>query len=99
MAFVVIWEYEVRAGCEEAFAAMYGAQGEWVALFRDYEGYLGTELLRDPAGSRFATIDRWRSRSAYEAFLAAAKPRYAQIDARGDALTAGERCLGRFETV
>ena len=104
MAFVVIWEYEVRAGCEAAFAALYGADGDWVALFREYEGYLGTELLRatatpdsDPA-SRFATIDRWVSQAAYDAFLSAEKPRYAQIDASGDALTVAERCIGRFET-
>jgi hypothetical protein len=43
------------------------------------------------------SIDRWLSAGAYTDFLTAAKPRYAQIDARGDALTLTERCLGRFE--
>ena len=32
---VVVWEYEVRAGAEAAFEALYGADGAWVALFRD----------------------------------------------------------------
>ncbi|GAB3347614.1 antibiotic biosynthesis monooxygenase family protein [Lysobacter tyrosinilyticus] len=97
--FVAIWEYEARAGCEAAFEALYGSDGEWVALFREYDGYVGTELLRDVGHSnRFVTIDRWSSADAYAAFLTAAKPRYAQIDARGDALTLSERCLGRFTT-
>ena len=95
---VVIWEYEVRAGCENDFAALYGVDGEWAALFREFDGYLGTELLHDCAQpKRYATIDRWSSQSAYDAFLAVAQPRYAQIDGRGDALTSAERCLGRFE--
>ncbi|GAB3105090.1 antibiotic biosynthesis monooxygenase family protein [Lysobacter terrae] len=95
--FVVIWEYEVRAGCEAAFTALYGGDGDWVALFRDYGGYVGTELLRDlDAPERFVTIDRWTSQAAYAAFLTAAQPRYAQIDARGDALTAAERRIGAY---
>lgn len=106
--FVVIWEYHVRAGCEAAFAALYGAGGDWVALFREFDGYIGTELLRDAAdplahervkqdsATRFVTIDRWASQAAYDAFLTASEPRYAHIDARGDALTSAEHCLGRF---
>ncbi len=95
--FAAIWEYEVRAGCEAQFLALYGGDGAWVALFRGHEGYIGTELLRDAGnGSRFVTIDRWESEAAYEAFLAAAKPAYARIDAQGDALTAQERAVGRF---
>ena len=108
--YVVIWEYDVRDGCDAAFAALYGDQGEWVALFREFEGYIGTELLRDarqpparetaahgpPQAFRFVTIDRWVSPAAYDAFLTAAKSRYAHIDARGDALASAERCIGRF---
>ncbi|MFC5570125.1 antibiotic biosynthesis monooxygenase family protein [Lysobacter yangpyeongensis] len=95
--FVVVWEYEVRPGSEAAFSALYGADGDWVALFREHAGYLGTELLRDAgADNRFVTIDRWRSQAAYEAFLATAKARYAQIDARGDALTTAERRIGWY---
>ena len=97
--FVAIWEYEVRAGCEAAFAALYGRDGEWVALFREHDGYVGTELLRDlDQASRFVTIDRWTTAESYSAFLTAAKPRYAQIDARGDALTIDERRIGTYTT-
>jgi heme-degrading monooxygenase HmoA len=96
--FVVIWEYEVHAESEAGFLALYGDKGAWVALFGEYPGYVGTELLRDASQpQRFVTIDRWTSPAAYDAFLAAAKPRYTDIDALGDALTVDERCVGRFE--
>jgi len=97
--FAVIWEYEVREGCEVAFEALYGGDGEWIALFREYGGYVGTELLRD-AGQprRFVTIDRWSSADAYTAFLTTAKLRYEQIDARGNALTVAERHIGAYTT-
>jgi heme-degrading monooxygenase HmoA len=94
--FAVIWEYEVHAGREGDFTALYGGEGAWVALFREYAGYLGTELLRDSETGRFITIDRWTSPASYDAFLAAAQPRYADIDALGDALTSAERRIGRF---
>ncbi|MBC7989653.1 MAG: antibiotic biosynthesis monooxygenase [Luteimonas sp.] len=101
---IVAWEYEVRAGAEAAFEALYGADGAWVALFRTHPGYIGTELLRDAlevaAGRhRYLTIDRWRSAADYDAFLASDRTRYAEIDARGDALTASERRVGRYETL
>ena len=96
--FVVIWEYEVHAGREAGFVSLYGDKGAWVALFRECPAYIGTELLRDASQPRrFVTIDRWTSQAAYDAFLAAAKARYADIDALGEALTSDERCIGRFE--
>lgn len=95
--FAVIWEYEVRSGAQAAFEALYGSDGDWVALFRQYPGYLGTELLRE-GESRWLTIDRWTSSAAYEAFQAEAQPHYARIDEAGDALTVSERRIGSFTT-
>lgn len=95
--YTIIWEYEVRAGAAAAFERLYGADGGWAALFRGYPGYLGTELLRDAqAPRRYLTLDRWRSQAEHEACLAAARERYAALDAEGDALTLREQCLGRF---
>jgi heme-degrading monooxygenase HmoA len=95
--FVVIWEYEVRAGADAAFEALYGPDGAWVGLFRNHEGYLGTELLRG-TDRRYLSIDRWASAAAYDAFFAAAQPDYAAIDERGDALTLSERRVGVYTT-
>lgn len=94
--FAVIWEYTIRPGSAKAFEDLYGPNGEWVALFGQYPGYLGTELLRDEQSDRYLTIDRWQDQAAYDAFLAAAEPRYAQIDALGDGLTLDERRIGRY---
>lgn len=95
--FAVLWQYQLRPGAHAAFEALYGPDGDWVALFREHAGYLGTELLRDEASGDYLTIDRWASQADYDAFLAAEKPRYAQIDARGDALTLSERRIGRYQ--
>ena len=94
--FVVIWEYAVRPGSESAFEALYGPQGAWVALFRGYSGYLDTELMRSRETGAYLTLDRWRSEADYDAFQQSAAPRYAEIDALGDALTLEERRVGRY---
>ena len=94
--FAVLWQYQVRPGREAEFEALYGPDGGWVALFGEYAGYLGTELLRGEADGEYLSIDRWASQADYDACLAAAKPRYAQIDARGDALTLSEHRVGRY---
>lgn len=96
---LVIWQYEVRAGMEAAFEQLYGADGEWVALFREYEGFIATELLRGDRPGVYLSIDRWQSEPHYDAFLAIARERYAGIDARGDALTLDERRIGRYTSL
>ena len=97
MMHLAIWEYEVRAGAETAFEKLYGPEGGWAALFRQYPGYLGTELLKNPATGRYLTIDRWRSAADYDAFLAVAATSYAELDAQGDALTQDEHRIGRYD--
>jgi len=94
---VVAWSYRVRAGCEPAFEALYGSDGGWARLFAQSPAYLGTRLLRDmddPAG--YLTLDRWRSRDDYEAFLAQRRADYAALDRQGDALTENETRIGAF---
>lgn len=96
--FTVIWEYEIHPGAEAAFEALYGPGGEWVALFRAFPGYLGTELLRDERPHRYLTLDRWETAADYAYFQDTAAPRYVQIDTLGDALTLDERLIGRYNT-
>ncbi|MFL6591762.1 MAG: antibiotic biosynthesis monooxygenase family protein [Luteimonas sp.] len=95
---VVVWGYRVVRGCEADFEALYAADGDWSRLFERSPAYLGTQLLRDVAeASRFVTIDRWRSREDYDAFLESVRSDYATLDARGDALTAEETRLAAFD--
>src|SRR5215470_4654741 len=97
--FVVLWEFEVKPGREERFERVYGADGEWVRLFRSDANYQGTRLLRDASRDGiYLTIDTWRSREAYERFREAAAERYAAIDAECQGLTKSERHIGSFES-
>ncbi len=93
MTFVRIWAYRAAEGAEAGFAAAYGTEGDWVGLFRRGSGYLGTELLRAPDG-RWLTIDRWRSRADWDAFLAKHRAEYDATDRACAALTAEEWDLG-----
>jgi heme-degrading monooxygenase HmoA len=96
--FVVLWEFEVKPGREERFERVYGADGEWVRLFRGDPNYQGTRLLRDASRDGiYLTIDTWRSREAYERFRETAAERYAAIDAECEGLTVSERDIGSFE--
>jgi len=91
----VVWRYRVAAGREAEFEALYGADGDWVRLFRRSDDYLGTDLYRDATrGDVYLSIDRWSARAAYDAFLQATREDYATLDARGDALTVEETRLG-----
>ena len=95
---VIVWSYRVAPGCEAEFQALYAADGDWSRLFARSPSYLGTQLLRDAAEtSRFVTIDRWRSREDYEAFLESDRSDYAMLDARGDALTVEETRIGALD--
>ena len=92
---VIIWEYQVQPGRESDFETAYGPEGPWVKLFRQSDGYQGTELL---SGSvRYATIDRWESAAHYSGFLDSHVAEYRRIDAECDLLTIQERLVGSYE--
>ena len=95
--YAYIWEYTIDAGREAEFVAAYGADGEWVRLFRRYPGFLRTELLRDrEEPSRFVTIDHWERREAWESFRAQAADEFEALDRRCESFTKSERQLGTF---
>jgi len=96
--YVILWEYECRPGSEAAFESAYGPSGVWVEFFRQGEGYLGTELLRDSSG-HYATIDRWVSATQHAAFRTLHAEEYRAIDAQCEQLTTVERHIGSYETV
>ena len=92
---VVIWEYTVRPDARQRFESLYGAHGQWVALFRAHAGFIDTQLLLGGDG-RYVTIDRWENAQAYGRFQESARAEYARIDVLGDALTVSERCIGAY---
>ena len=95
-AHVLVWEFAPAAGREADFERAYGPDGDWARFFRRDPDYLGTELLRSAAG-RYLTIDRWRSRAAFEAFKEREAGEYAALDRRMEALTSHETSLGSFD--
>jgi heme-degrading monooxygenase HmoA len=95
---VRVWRYHVAEPQRAEFERRYGADGDWARLFRLADGYLGTQLLRDPlAPGVYLTLDRWRSAADFHAFLAHFGARYAALDQASDALTSEETDLGQYE--
>lgn len=90
-----IWKFQVKRDARAAFERIYGPHGDWAQLFRQCNGYAGTELLRvDDEDAVYLTIDRWQSGSDYHAAKAALADDYAALDRSCTALTSGETWLG-----
>lgn len=95
----ILWAYRVRPDRIADFERAYGPAGPWAGLFREQDGYKGTELFRAVEnGARYLTIDRWTSREAYERFRREASDRYAGIDRSCGELTEREEHVGDIET-
>ena len=95
--FVVIWEFIVKPEHRAAFDGAYRPDGDWARLFRRCDGYVATELLRDPEQpQRYLTIDRWRLPEDYVAGMALIAADYQALDARCAGWTVSERRLGDF---
>ena len=98
--FLVLWEFEVKPGCEERFERVYGPGGDWDSLFRRDVNHAGTHLFRDVAKPRvYLTADYWLSRKSYEEFLQAQGAEYKDLDAASEELTANEQHIGSYEQV
>ena len=94
----IAWSYRVLPGCEPAFEALYATDGAWARLFARSPAYLGTRLLRDVDDAAcYTTLDHWRSRTDYDAFLRDHRDAYAALDREGDALTCEETRIGVIE--
>jgi heme-degrading monooxygenase HmoA len=71
----LVFSYEVRD--TEAFEQAYGPDGEWAQFFRQGNGFIGTELLRDvESPGRYLVIDRWESAEVYNSFTVAHRDEY-----------------------
>ncbi len=95
--FVILWEYEVKPGCEEWFVTVYGPGGDWVRLFQTDSHYRETRLLRDVSRPRcYFTLDYWDSEQSFEQFKTAQAAEYAALDRATEGLTISERRLAAF---
>jgi hypothetical protein len=95
--FVILWEYEVKLGCEESFERAHGSQGSWVQLFRRDPAYISTQLLRDPLRCSFYhTLDCWNTDQAFDNFKLSYRVDYESLDLATQSLTVQERLIGSF---
>lgn len=93
------WEYKVQPDKAAAFEAFYGARGKWAQLFQCADGYIKTELLRDPDDpTRYRTGDYWQSRDAFLTFLRDYSEQYDALGAKCTGLAAEQSNLGMFLT-
>jgi heme-degrading monooxygenase HmoA len=96
----VVWEFHVQPGEEKQFEKDYGPNGAWAELFKQAEGYLGTELNRDLKNPRrYLTLDLWESRETYERFREEHRAEYQGLDVRCEAMTETEKEIGAFERI
>ncbi|HVJ09029.1 MAG TPA: antibiotic biosynthesis monooxygenase family protein [Acidisarcina sp.] len=95
--YVVVWEFEVKAGWEAEFVAVYGADGDWARLFRREKGFLRVELARSVmAQNRFFTFDYWVSAAAFLEFCSKHGAAYEALDEKWAGITERERRIGAF---
>jgi heme-degrading monooxygenase HmoA len=96
--YAYLWEFQVAADHQAEFERHYGADGTWVALFRQHPGFLGTSLLQDRGDpQRYVTIDRWRSKEAFRDFRAQFASQYEALDEKCAGLTIKESSLGQLD--
>ncbi len=94
---MVVWEYEVKTGCESNFMAAYGPDGLWASLFSRSMDFLGVELVRSVQHpSRFFTFDHWASATGFRDFCMAHAAAYEELDTKLAGWTEWERRIGAF---
>ena len=94
----LVWRYEVLEEARAAFEATYAPTGAWAQLFARGDGYRGTELFRAEDGS-YLTLDIWRSRADFDAFLEAHRADYDALDRSTESWTAAEHRIGEYEVM
>ncbi len=96
--FLVLWEFDVKPGCDERFESVYGPNGDWAQLFRRDAAYQRTLLLRDPSRAcTYVTCDFWETRESYNSFRRTHSKDYIALDKSCEDLTIAEREIGKFE--
>jgi heme-degrading monooxygenase HmoA len=98
--YIYAWEFTAAPDKLEEFKRVYGAEGDWVKLFRRASGYIRSELIQDQANpARFVTVDYWESEDAWRAFRDKFLHEYENLDVVCEQVTIREREIGRFKPV
>lgn len=66
----VVFQFEVKRGCQDEFEQFHGADGEWTALSRRSRSFIGSSFLREVAAEpRYLLIEYWSEMLVYERHL------------------------------
>ena len=96
----IMWQFEVKAGCEAEFEELYGVEGEWTALNRHTRSYLGTSFLHDQnRSSRYIVIEYWSEMLVYEQHRVFRSDGIALLEERRRVLVDSVEPLGIFTTL
>ncbi len=89
--WIVVWTYRVAPENRSEFEVAYGPDGDWVQLFSEGYGFVGTELFTSgDGGGHYLTIDRWESQAVWEAFMRRHGSAYEALDTGLEHLVASE---------
>ncbi|HEY7292978.1 MAG TPA: antibiotic biosynthesis monooxygenase [Vicinamibacterales bacterium] len=93
----IVWQFEVKAGQEEAFEEFYGVDGDWTTVNRHSRSYLGSSFLRDQnRPSRYLVVEYWSEMVVYEQHKQFRREDREALDARRDELISSTEPLGVF---
>jgi heme-degrading monooxygenase HmoA len=93
----IMWQFDVKDGCEDEFEQFYGASGEWTAVNRNSRSYLGSSFLRDQnRASRYIVIEYWSEMLVYEQHRGYRTDTIANLEETRAALVESVEPLGIF---
>lgn len=92
-----VWQFQVKAGQQEAFERFYGIDGEWSSLSRRSRSFLGTSFLRDQVQTtRYLLIEYWSEMVVYERHQADFSDEIESLEKQRKALCVTMTPLGIF---
>ncbi len=95
--FVVLWEFQVSGSMEGTFEQFYGADGDWVQLFRERPGFGRAELIGDlNKPRRYVTMDFSKTQFDYKSFRQDYSAAYEALNVRCRDFTTSGTELGSF---
>ena len=93
----IMWQFDVKHGCDTEFEQFYGVEGEWTTVNRQARSYLGSSFLRDQnRGSRYIVIEYWSEMLVYEQHRAFRSEAITELEERSRALVESVEPLGIF---
>jgi hypothetical protein len=96
----VVWQFDVRAGKNDEFEALYGADGDWTKLSRRSRSFLGSSFLRDLAQpARYLVVEYWSEMVIYERHHADFGDEVQMLEQRRDQIVESAVPLGLFNAL